>query len=122
MNNHTATSSSGRIPEEEPPEHHTEPDDSSSQTSAVQRGTELPNMPTLVTTSPDNYGALNAEDEANLDVIDGLPGRSLRRPGHRLTRPSVGFAQQSQMELEIMQSTLTYLSAMVIQDLDTAIS
>ena len=48
---------------------------------------EFPFVPTLAVTLPDNYGGLNPENEANLDIIDGVAGRSFRyspRPTSRV--------------------------------------
>lgn len=42
---------------------------------------ELPWVPTTATTSPDNFGGLNPENEAALGVINTVPG-----PSHRFAR------------------------------------
>ncbi|KAI6781299.1 uncharacterized protein J7T54_004072 [Emericellopsis cladophorae] len=51
---------------------------------------ERPFVPTTVTTSPDHYGRLNPENEANLDMVRGVTGESFIRDGrpHKKHHPS----------------------------------
>lgn len=58
--------------------------DAASSQSASASG--IPWVPTLATTSPDNYGGLNPENEASLDFIDGVTGKNFRQTPRLYTR------------------------------------
>lgn len=46
--------------------------------SSQSSSAEIPWLPTLATTSPNNYGGLNPENEANLNYINGVTGKEFR--------------------------------------------
>jgi hypothetical protein len=47
--------------------------------SSTVASSDVPFLPTLAVTSPDNYGGLDPENEANLDIIEGVSGETFRR-------------------------------------------
>lgn len=64
-------------------------------------------MPTLAVTSPDNYGGLNPENEANLNMIDGVSGQSFRRSTRLPSRVYSEASHGPRVEDETMQGMFT---------------
>ncbi|UNI24833.1 hypothetical protein JDV02_010549 [Purpureocillium takamizusanense] len=63
----------------------------------------LPIVPTSVTTSPSNYGRINAENESNLSLFDDLPSRRARNP--RLQSSPRSMSRDSQLSQGAGEST-----------------
>lgn len=61
------------------PDNSTSGKDHLSSQSSAAASSDVPFPPTLAVTSPDNYGGLDPENEANLDIIDGVSGQTFRR-------------------------------------------